>query len=486
VLFHQDETVTLHRGHTLEVLRELPESSVQCAVTSPPYWGLRDYGLPPAIWGGDQTCDHDWSADISAAKKDRQHLVELGVKLGCLGGNKHSESADKFSKSHGAFCGKCHAWRGCFGLEPTPQLYIEHAVEIFREVRRVLRNDGTLWLNIGDSYANDGKWGGTTGGKHAKGLHGADGLGRGKRDTGLKPKDLCGIPWRVALALQADGWYLRQDIIWHKPSCMPSSVNDRCTTAHEYLFLLTKSARYYFDAEAIKEPAVTAGQSIKMADGWDTGPGGHGSFHRNGRQKGERDTGTQSQTRNRRSVWTIATRPYKGAHFATFPPQLVEPCILSGTSENGCCQLCGAPWKRQTERQVIRRERPSDKTSRHNTDDAGVNSCGNTVAGVSVVTTGWEPRCRCVFLPEAPHGPVPCTVLDPFIGSGTTCMVANWLGRKSIGIDQSETYLRDHALSRIRTPRAKAKRKPVRKPSDNLSLPLLEATHVRDEKPVHH
>lgn len=268
-------------GDCVESMRNLEEKSVQTCVTSPPYFGLRDYG---------------------------------------------------------------HA--GQIGLEPTPTEFVAKLVDVFREVRRVLKDDGTLWLNLGDSYANDTKWGGQTSGKHAQSIHGNSGIGRRRTSTGLKSKDLIGIPWRVAFALQADGWYLRQDIIWHKPNPMPESVTDRCTKAHEYLFLLTKSERYLCDMGAVKEPAVgqnehdLTGRTKQrgMADTFKRTaskravviPGQTVGTHRPDRAESSYDL----TTRNRRSVWTIATRSYKGAHFATFPPALIEPCILAGSRPN--------------------------------------------------------------------------------------------------------------------------------------------------------
>lgn len=254
---------TLYLGDCIETMRRLPAGSVQTCVTSPPYFGLRDYG-------------HD----------------------------------------------------GQIGLEPTPDEFVAALVAVFREVRRLLADDGTLWLNLGDSYANDGKWGGSSGGKHANALHGSTGIGRGKVTTGLKPKDLIGIPWRVAFALQADGWYLRQDIIWHKPNPMPESVTDRCTKAHEYIFLLSKSPRYYFDAEAIKEPASQPrGEPKQVAQ--------HKQAVLGQNKSGTLGTNYGPETRNRRSVWTVTTKPFKGAHFATFPPDLIEPCVLAGCPEGG-------------------------------------------------------------------------------------------------------------------------------------------------------
>lgn len=339
-----------HFGDCLETLKGMPGGIVQTCVTSPPYFGLRDYS------GG--------AAEI--------------------------------------------------GREKTPDEFVSALVAVFREVRRVLKDDGTLFLNIGDSYANVGKWGGSTSGKHAKDLHGVQQSSGRVRDTsvglvnaGYKPKDLIGIPWMLAFALRADGWYLRQEIIWAKPNPMPESVTDRCTKAHESIFLLAKSERYYFDAGAIKEPAAPASiarwnQDIEGQIGSNRVPGKtngnmkavggrskRDSFkredskraevipgqtvgtHRPDREESEWDTAT----RNKRSVWTVATTPYSGAHFATFPTALIEPCILAG----------------------------------------------------------------------APAGGV---VLDPFFGSGTTGHVAQNLGRQFIGCELNPAYkpLQDQRL----------------------------------------
>ena len=255
-------------------------------------------------------------------------------------------------------------------------------VEVFREVRRVMRKDGTCWMNLGDSYATGGRGGGPDGGKQSTNVGAL--LGSKKAPEGFKHKDLIGIPWRVALALQADGWYLRSDIIWHKPNPMPESVTDRPTKSHEYVFLLTKSERYYYDADAIRTPYSEETKALsfetmnfkardryKRPDGWDTGAGGHGTIHRNGREKGGLAPVdyVPPDGANRRSVWTIATSPYPDAHFATFPPELPEICIKAGT-------------------------KPGD------------------------------------------------TVLDPFSGAGTTCLVADRLQRNAIGIELNPEYAR--------------------------------------------
>ena len=325
----------------IDGLKMLDDQSVNTCVTSPPYYRLRDYGVP-----------------------------------------------------------------GQIGLEKTPEEFIEKLVEVFREVRRVLRDDGTLWINMGDSYAaNSGKAPPTnTRNKHG---HTAKTV-----PSGLKPKDLMGIPWMLAFALRADGWYLRQDIIWAKPNPMPESVKDRCTKSHEYIFLLSKSGRYYYDAEAIKEPCVqnemangfrggaycgnetfkndSGGKrknigNLKVPTGWDKEKGSHGTIHRTGRtQYGEKKhsedpidfNNTKSKKlyeptgmRNKRDVWTVSTQGFTGSHFATFPPKLIEPCILAGS-------------------------------------------------------------------------PVGGTVLDPFMGSGTTAMIAEQLQRKYIGFELNGDYIK--------------------------------------------
>ena len=268
----------LHIGDALTILKTMPDQYVNCWVTSPPYWGLRDYGVD-----------------------------------------------------------------GQLGLERTPDEYVAKMVEIFREARRVLRDDGTLWLNLGDTYNNCDKWGGggANTGKHTRAPNGDIESWKAVRRKwdklpDIKPKDLVGIPWMVAFALRSDGWYLRQEIIWNKPNCMPESVKDRCTKSHEHIFLLSKSERYHFDQDAIKEPASPdtyaryaryRSDTHKWADG---GPGNQTIAKSFEHMKRSGNKG-----RNKRSVWTVSTKPFAQAHFATFPPDLIEPCILAGCPEGG-------------------------------------------------------------------------------------------------------------------------------------------------------
>jgi len=416
-------------------------------------YGLRDYGLPPTIWGGEPECEHVWGEhQIGKAQRQRN---------GASGGLHEGRAVNGLAEivqtehSHGSFCHICGAWRGCLGLEPQPEMFVEHLVAIGRELRRVLREDGVFFLNLGDSF-----WGGKGQSSQAwstehtdrstlqKECHQIAGKGDTRPTDGkhpiLKPKDLIGIPWRVALALQADGWYLRSEIIWAKPNPMPESVTDRPTKAHETIFLLAKSARYYWDQEAVREASVDPEGSAKRYESeFFVGPkhesGGYsaeGAKHTAGMKK-------FSGTRNLRSVWNVATSPYSGAHFATWPPKLVEPMILAGTSARGCCPKCGRPWERVVEKEsfcdVPRGSVPSSNMS-------NVGGEQPQQAGVSCKTTtlGWRAACDC----DAGEA-VPCIVLDPFCGSGTTGRVAIQHGRRFIGLDLNGGYLGDLASERL-------------------------------------
>jgi len=362
------DLVTILTGDVREQLQTLPAESVHCVVTSPPYWGLRDYGVA-----------------------------------------------------------------GQLGLEKTPAEYVANMVAVFREVRRVLRKDGTLWLNLGDSFCSTAP--GTRNAPQAKGSRTEArqwANWRPETPPGLKPKDLIGIPWRVAFALQADGWYLRSDIIWHKPNPMPESVTDRPTKSHEYVFLLTKSAKYFYDAEAVREPHTYADRDNRFLNGPSKGIGkvetgkyamqACGAYHPNGR--------------NLRSVWTIPTQAYSGNHFATFPERLVEPCIKAGTSEYGCCPTCGAPWRR-----VVKRKRVPTRPGKNTKVTGDSLTDGNRDPKRHVTerqTTGWQPTCEC----DTDMPPMPCVVLDPFFGSGTTGIVAARLNRRCIGIELNADYVK--------------------------------------------
>ena len=448
--YYSDDWLTLYGGDCREVLSTLPADSVDCVVTSPPYWGLRDYGA-----------------------------------------------------------------EGQLGLERTPEEYVANMVAVFREVRRVCKATATVWLNLGDSYIaqpGSGQARGESTFSPKAGTYDASDVGRGgKAWRGLPGKNLVGIPWRVAFALQADGWYLRSDIIWSKPNPMPESVTDRPTKSHEYLFLLTKSARYYFDADAVRET---------LADGTLVRPA-----RMNGQKAPDKDrygdprglsNPLNPAGRNIRSVWNIATRPYPGAHFAVFPPELPERCIKAGSSEKGVCPECGAPWERVVERQKqtagyvehSQQFNPNGTTRvggrkslpAHLRTDPGKSGWGSGGGE----TVGWRPTCdhaqpcaECsVKPPYVPpsdldrygtgeagvHRKVggqyqkwldahpkqtvgwkgtcehvvnavrPAVILDPFGGSGTVGMVANRLSRRAILIDLNPEYLEQQMKRNAQTP----------------------------------
>jgi len=363
--------IDIYIGNCLETLQKMDDQSVNTCITSPPYWGLRDY-------------------------------------------NGEEEQ---------------------LGLEDTPELFVDNLVKVFREVKRVLKDDGTVWLNLGDTYSShkDCK---STAQSLAKGTQAevAHVIDKGRsvsrntkklKQAGLKNKDLIGIPWRVALALQADGWYLRQDIIWHKPNPMPESVKDRCTKSHEYIFLLSKNVKYYFDYEAIKEDAVGNSPNNKKPHKHQGQP-----FSRTK----ENLVNIQAvEKRNKRSVWTVTTKPFKGAHFATFPMDLIEPCVLAGCPEK-ICFSCSKPYER-----VMQKPKPLKvkRGRRAGTDDRLIGGVLDKYNKENPpIDLGLQKQCDC-NTKETKAG----TVLDPFGGSGTTAIVANKHNRNAVMCELNKEYV---------------------------------------------
>jgi DNA modification methylase len=454
------ELLTVINADVFAGLAQIAEKSVQCVVTSPPYWGLRSY-LP---------------------KEHALKAMEIGSEASpdCQGKSEVRSQKSELGEGRCGTCFVCVMLR-VFGGKENP-------VGIWR----VLRDDGTVWLNLGDSFMA-GK------AKDSYSDEGSDDLGwnnnQSRKPTpGLKAKDLIGVPWRVALALQAAGWYLRSDIIWAKPNCMPESVTDRPTRSHEYLFLLTKSPRYFYDAEAIKEPVsenTHARVSQNLAEQV-------GSFRANGGNKtngpmkaviagssrkiakegqGKRNASYEQSmclevgSRNKRDVWWISPALYPEAHFATFPRELVKPCVLAGSSAGGACAECGAPLRRKVEVGMQNEEHQracgGDRNGEYNgssTKDHAAHGVQDASAVKARIleglrerkTVGWEPTCKCGSVDHgstAENGAhlavghqqqcptVPCVVLDPFGGSGTTAEVALELGHRAILIELNPNYI---------------------------------------------
>lgn len=386
----QLDTITV--SDSLVYLQSLPDNFVNCIITSPPYWGLRDYGVS-----------------------------------------------------------------GQMGLELTLKQFIDQMVELFREARRVLRDDGTLWINMGDSYSNEGKTKGKSSGKHAYMGDNVQSPRMTKRSAGLKPKDLVGQPWRLALALQDDGWYLRQDIIWSKVNPMPESTKDRFTKSHEYIFLLTKRPKYYFDWFAVREPATgTDNRPPAGSAEWDgskpqsrTRNRGNGkTFRHGGRFTGNgsfdndaevprppsTQDGVPNITRNRRSVWTIPIQPSPIKHYATFPEALIEPMIKSGCPEM-VCSKCKKPYVRE----VDSSGGTIGRSWHDHSDDLGrgMSQRKHLPNDAKYADCGLHPQCKCGAGTDAG------IVLDMFMGSGTTALVARRLGRHYLGCDLNPQYVAD-------------------------------------------
>lgn len=391
--------VTILTGCAYTELLLIPSNSVDCIITSPPYWGLRDYGIEPSDW---PACSY-----IPMPGLDPIHVP---------------------------------AETSCLGLEPTLHAFLAHLTLIFTECRRVLKPTGSAWVNMGDSYSQHP-------GQHkagdAEGVKQSTNAGSNitRPHSGLKPKDLIGQPWRVAFALQASGWYLRQDNIWHKPNPMPESIRDRATKSHEYVFHFTKSERYYFDLEAWSEPVVSSPSDVRaMVEGLPRIGGKHKTLNdplsaaSATSNLGQKKSVGDGISRNKRSVWTVPTVAYSEAHYATYPPKLITPPLLASTSAYGCCADCGAPWQRE----IIKTDTP-DPSHKGSRFDSG-KTAERPTRGIDTVQKGdrflktvgdWHPTCQC-----KPGNITRPVVLDIFGGSGTTAQVALENGRHAILIER--------------------------------------------------
>ena len=447
-------------GDARASLAGIPDRSVHCCVTSPPYWSLRSYSTDPQVWGGDPLCDHLWNEH----RQYRDSPTRTGGE-GIGFDDADTTRAQRWTTTN--FCSRCGGWRGELGSEPDPDSFVAHLVEVFREVHRVLRDDGTLWLNLGDGYAANRSY------QIRDNKHCDVGNTRGMSvPDGLKPKDLLLMPARLAIALQTDGWYLRSDICWVKPNPMPESCTDRPTSAYEHILLLTKSPHYYYDHFAGREPAAGTSRHDLTGPGY-SAPG-------QSPQHGNRQTPENpAPTRNLRNVWHINPPPsdylfcqacsgyWAGpnrqqvpksvingntiltcptchrsdawvGHYAAFPLELPRRCLALGAPSHGVCPNCSAPWTRVTDR-ALGGEAKIQPNTRPACEERGVSATsalrtnGRTTFNVSSI--GWQPSCSC-GLPNT----IPATILDPFLGTGTSLVAATSLNLLSIGLELNPAY----------------------------------------------
>lgn len=513
---------TIH-GDCLRELRKLPAQSVHTCITSPPYWGLRSYPIPPTVWGGDDECAHKWGEVISAEPQKPQTGLKDAADAGAPRKEKRKKNRDTDGEverpdNHGRFCATCGAWEGQLGLEPTPELYVSHVVQIFDEVWRVLRDDGTCWVNLGDVYHTGNGGAGRQGTENAQRVgrtHTQPNLKARLRIEGRKPSDLIGVPWLVAFAMQRSGWYLRKDNIWAKGNCMPESLMGwqweqcrvkvssgytkdrphpnqmrdgktkllhnsggvnlaaakfkkcpgcekcapnqglvlrrgawRCTTNHEYFFQFSKQEEYFCDGMAAQVPVTgTANPRGTGVNPKAAGPKGL----KHGKQNASFSASVSSllsSTRNMRSVWKVNSKPYKGSHTATFPPELIRPLVRIA-SPKFCCSACGAPWVPHVVRgkpnRALQKKCGGDKEGAYKGKDTKDRKDGSQSASdvkrrilegmTEKKVEGYLPICAC----GAPRKN--SVIIDPFGGSGTVGSVGIEEGRDVILIEIGDEYI---------------------------------------------
>lgn len=506
----------------------LRDESVHAIVTSPPYWQKRSYhDLTPVVWGGDPGCAHDWQHDTYRRRSnDAKHPDTSAKQLTNVGANNRDKPIEH------ATCHKCGAWLGNLGEEPTPWLFAEHIAQIARELMRVLRPDGNLFLNIADSRIA----------KRSGQIGSSSTLGGGQRTqlasrqrgstllAGLKPKDLAGVPWLIAMALQREGWTWRDEIPWLKRNVMPEAVDDRLTVSHEWFLRFTKSRRCYWDADAIKQPqsgtahsrgrgitpkSAKPGKGVKANDSFQAAtaryvdvPGGRNyrsmdlwltaldemieqqEAHLIHLMRVREEGGLMLDEQGNPAAIVFNAGTYGGAHYATYPPDLVSPLIAASTSEAGCCVACGAPWVRVREKRSRQSNRKASgntkatalQTTRESGGVGRLDSGRRSVKGSTFnnnpsrrppppATIGWKPACKCNT-----GDPVPCTVLDPFAGTGSTLLAAAALGRRAIGADLSLGYLVFEARHRLGLDVLAGEARKVRDESDLSDLPIFRST----------
>lgn len=417
-------TNTIFNSDALDGLTKLPDNSIDMVITSPPYWGLRDYGPETiSIWGGPSDCDHRWAAGSLMKKSGGKESAQI---------NHHRKGIGHF-ESQGQSCAKCGAWKGQLGSEPDFALYLCHLFQIFCEIQRVLKPTGTLWVNIGDTYTSSGGWSSRIGDEGKASIFSSRFTsirGRGAT-TSVKGKCLIGIPERFMLGMIQQDWILRNKVIWHKPNCMPIPIKDRFTNSWEYLFMFSKAKKYFFDLDAVRQPHKLR-SLIRTRSNWHGHREKLSSWHGMDISKMCHPLG-----RNPVDVWTIPAKGFKGAHFATFPEQLLERPIKAGCPKF-VCRKCGTPKFSQQRRVSLSssRENAVGKREGEDSDKNGRTSLPRAKEGHSETEEKVLLSCQC----DAGHAPG--IVLDPFMGSGTTALVAKKLGRRFVGFEPNSEYVR--------------------------------------------
>lgn len=438
-------------GDCRAMLRTLKAGTIQVCATSPPYYGLRAYQTAPQVWGGAPECEHVWGEDLPASRARWGDVDTLSEKQASNHGS--AQMVATLERSGGNFCQRCSGWRGELGGEPHPDLFVAHLVEVFREVRRVLRPDGVLFVNLGDSYATGAGAVGNCPGGGAQGERWKGPTTQPNRMpmAGLKPKDMCLVPQRFALAMQADGWWCRSECIWWKPNGMCSSVDDRPTLSHETVWMFTQAERYFWDGFAVRKPYAKstlpqqgtryAGEGLKAYE--EHQAQNPSDVKRRAIASMEERGGANLRSVWRadpddlEDVWEINTVASNIPHYAMMAPDVARLCVKAASSEKGRCPHCRAPWERVTEKSggTWEKRKQDGHPQRYGVvSTKGMPSYPEGSFGeVSVTSIDWRPTCTC-----PPHDPEPCLVLDPFAGVCTTGVVALQEGREFVGCELSD------------------------------------------------
>ncbi len=443
--YYEENNIKIYNSDIMPTLKEMADESVDCAVTSPPYWALRDYGIEPSIWDRDEKCHHKWGVGIKTKRESHHGEGKSTLRDGNVSPNENWNKGAKGDGQLSSFCSLCNAWHGSLGLEPTFELYIKHLCDIFDEVKRVLKKTGTCWVNLGDTYRGT-KVGNTESRKNPNVV--TDSF----KKSGGQEKSLCQIPNRFSIEMTNREWILRNELIWHKPNCMPSSATDRFTVDFEKIFFFVKDKKYWFERQfEVNKYDGRKNTTLKPTNKYPSGRSG-GLHHPQKNDREPMERWPNSQGRNKRCVWKITTQPFKEAHFAVFPESLVETPIKSGCPEF-VCNKCG-----KAKEKIYKITKPPEEMyTKSNLPDDGLINAGmrnnGKFRGSGQKVQNWKDQN-----PNQSKGYTSCkckagfsggVVLDPFMGSGTVAAVAKRLNRQFIGIDIKKDYCK-MAIKRIK------------------------------------